>query len=92
MHQKGGVILYCQSDKQSNPNEKPRSKTYENPIQTKNQDPKPTKTQSNPNENQRIQIQRKLNPIQTKNQDPKTQIQTYPKPQAIQSQKTTQIS
>jgi len=45
MGQKPAVILYCQSDKQSNPNEKPRSKTYEkpNPIQTKNQDPKPTK-------------------------------------------------
>jgi hypothetical protein len=39
MGQKPAVILYCQSDKQSNPNEKPSIQNLRkpDPIQTKNQ-------------------------------------------------------
>jgi hypothetical protein len=49
MGQKPAVILYCQSDKQSNPNEKPSIQIQKttNPIQTKNQVSKSKKP--NPN-------------------------------------------
>jgi hypothetical protein len=85
MHQKGGVILYCQSDKQSNPNEKPRSKTYENPIQSKRkpQNPNPKKTESNPKEKPRSKNPNPNLPKTTGNPIPENHTNLLTKPENI---------